>query len=114
MQVPGQERDALRCRVAANGNQRHAAASSQSCLVSASVGLSAITRTTGSVLLGRTWTHRSAQSSRSPSWRFTFASGQRFAMASRAADSFSFGTVYLVLSIAYAGSDATNSESVRP
>jgi hypothetical protein len=44
---------------------------------SAACGASAMTRTIGSVLLGRTWTQRWGQSNRKPSWWLTAVSGQR-------------------------------------
>src|SRR5206468_5384920 len=52
---------------------------------SASCAASAMTRTIGSVLLARTWTHRSSQSNRKPSRRSARASGNAAAIRSQSA-----------------------------
>src|SRR5207247_4338521 len=51
--------------------------SSTSCRAATLVGASAISRTIGSVLDGRTWSQRSRQASRSPSWVSTCTSANR-------------------------------------
>ena len=88
-------------------------AASHSSRAWASVGASAITRTTGSVLLPRTCSHQSEPSSRRPSSRLTRAPGHRSSNAASASGSFSRDTSYFVLSIAYRGSPATSSLNGR-